>query len=260
MMKRRRSYELPASLIAVLAITAGYVYLARGEVPRPASLLGHALGVVGFLMMVSTETLYSLRKRLPGFSVGPLRGWLQVHIFTGIVGPYLVLLHTGGKFHGLAGVAALLTVLMVVSGFVGRYLYTAVPRTQEGAEVAIRQLEDQLVHADRLLRALSCQGLAAAPPRPSWLLVLGRGLLRWRQRRRVRRAVQDLDVASRVQAPQLEALLAERYRLQVQIASLAPTRWLLALWHAAHVPLGVVLFTLAFIHIGAALYYATFLR
>ena len=38
------------------------------------------------------------------------------------------------------------------------------------------------------------------------------------------------------------------------------TRRLLALWHVFHVPLGVALFTLAFIHIGAALYYATFSR
>jgi NADPH-dependent 2,4-dienoyl-CoA reductase/sulfur reductase-like enzyme len=37
-------------------------------------------------------------------------------------------------------------------------------------------------------------------------------------------------------------------------------RRLLALWHVIHIPLGAVLFTLAFVHIGAALYYATFLK
>ena len=34
----------------------------------------------------------------------------------------------------------------------------------------------------------------------------------------------------------------------------------LALWHTLHVPLGAVMFTLAFIHIVAAVYYATLLR
>jgi len=35
---------------------------------------------------------------------------------------------------------------------------------------------------------------------------------------------------------------------------------LLALWHSVHIPLGLTLFTAAFIHIGAAIYYATLLR
>jgi hypothetical protein len=37
-------------------------------------------------------------------------------------------------------------------------------------------------------------------------------------------------------------------------------RRLLSLWHLFHIPLGLVLFTLAFIHVGGALYYAAFLK
>jgi hypothetical protein len=40
-------------------------------------------------------------------------------------------------------------------------------------------------------------------------------------------------------------------------------RWarrLLATWHTVHIPLGMVLFVTAFVHAGAALYYATLLR
>jgi hypothetical protein len=46
----------------------------------------------------------------------------------------------------------------------------------------------------------------------------------------------------------------------MQLQSLDATRRLLALWHVFHVPLTGVVFALAFIHILAALYYATFLR
>src|SRR5207302_3752695 len=98
--------------------------------------------------------LYSLRKRLPRFTLGRTRTWLQAHIFTGLVGSYLVLLHSAGKFNGLAGALSLLTVIMVASGFVGRYIYTAVPRTLDGAEVGARELEEQIAGADRQLRAL----------------------------------------------------------------------------------------------------------
>jgi hypothetical protein len=34
----------------------------------------------------------------------------------------------------------------------------------------------------------------------------------------------------------------------------------MALWHTLHVPLGLALFAAAFVHIGAAIYYATLLR
>ena len=130
--------ELIFSLIAIVAITGGYVYLAREEAPQPSGLLGHGLGIVGFLMMLSTETLYSLRKRLPRFTTWQMSTWLQIHIFTGIVGSYLVVLHSAWKFNGLAGVVTFLTVVIVVSGFVGRYIYTAVPRTLDGAELSVR--------------------------------------------------------------------------------------------------------------------------
>jgi hypothetical protein len=37
-------------------------------------------------------------------------------------------------------------------------------------------------------------------------------------------------------------------------------RRLMSLWHSIHIPLGVVLFVAAFVHIGGAIYYALLLR
>ena len=131
----RRHREMIAALVAVLAVTAVYAYLYSGALPRSGSLVGHAMGVVGMVLMLATETLYSLRKRARRVHVGRLRDWLSVHIFMGISGPYLVLLHTAWSFNGLAGVAMLLTVLVVISGFVGRYIYTLIPRSADGSEL-----------------------------------------------------------------------------------------------------------------------------
>jgi hypothetical protein len=36
---------------------------------------------------------------------------------------------------------------------------------------------------------------------------------------------------------------------------LATSRRILAIWHMLHVPLGLALFTLAFLHVGATIYY-----
>jgi hypothetical protein len=228
------------------------------------------MGIVGFVMMLSTETLYSLRKRLPNFHRGQMSTWLQAHIFTGIVGSYLVVLHSGWKFNGLAGLLTLLTVVTVVSGVVGRYIYTAVPRTLEGVEVAVADLEEQIAGADRRLQTLGVGAAQTAAltatmhPARGFFLVLGRPLVRWRQQRKLRRLVRKLvpklKPEPRATAGQLYKLLKERQGLQLQMNSLDATRRLLALWHMFHVPLSGALFTLAGIHIFAALYYATLMK
>lgn len=260
---RRPAPELLFAAIALVGITLWYGYQPADKC-KPSGLLGHGLGIVGFLLMLSAETLYTLRKRLRGFPRGQMSTWLQWHVFSGIVGAYLVLLHSAGKFNGLAGLLTLLTIIMVISGFVGRFIYTAVPRTLDGVEVAARELEERIAGTNRQLHALGLPlwgtpalGVAADLPASGWQLVLGRTWLRWQQQRRLRRALRNLQVVSRPKSAQLQQLLVERYRLQLQVNSLAATRDLLALWHLFHVPLGVVLFTLAFIHIGAALFYAT---
>jgi hypothetical protein len=184
-----KNKELWLASIAIVAISAvyGLVLWQTRTIPPAGELFGHLLGIFGFVLMLMTETLYSLRKRSRSARWGRMADWLQFHIFTGIVGPYMVLLHTSWKFHGLAGVTTALTVIIVLSGFVGRYIYTRIPRTLDGVEIA------------------SPDG-------------------------------------------------------QFQAAALSTARRALAIWHAVHIPIGMALFTAAFIHIGAALYYATLLR
>ena len=184
-----KNKELWLSLLAALIITAIYaivVYWYRA-IPAAAGLFGHLIGIVGFLLMLLTETLYSFRKRSRKGRWGTMQSWLQFHIFTGLVGPYMVLLHTSWKFNGLAGATTLLTVIIVISGFIGRYIYTRIPRSLDGLEVS----------------------------------------------------------ASGAQA---------------QAAGLVRARRMLSIWHAIHIPIGMALFIAAFIHIGAALTYATLLR
>jgi hypothetical protein len=261
------AYELILALVAIAAITAGYMGLAQHGAPQPSSFWGHTLGIVGFLMMLSTETLYSLRKRVPSFHLGRMSLWLQAHIFTGLVGAYLVFLHAAWKFHGLAGALALLTGVVVVSGIVGRYIYTAVPRTLEGVEVAFAELEDKIAGADQRLQKLGGDRLrqavmvAAAPVSTrGWFIVLARPFLRRRQRRRWQRLLSRLDETNRGRLQELQTALSERQRLQMQVDSWDATRRMLALWHMFHVPLSGALFTLAFIHIFAALYYGTLMK
>jgi hypothetical protein len=185
----RSGRELWAALLACACMGGLYaaVTIATQEIPPASELFGHSIGIVGFLMMIMTETLYSLRKRSRVARWGRMADWLQFHIFTGIVGPFMVLLHSSWKFNGLAGIVTMMTLVVVVSGFIGRYIYTRIPRSADGMEMA--------------------------------------GMLS-----------------------------------DVQKQAIANARRLLVLWHTIHIPIGMALFTAAFIHILGALYYATLLR
>lgn len=264
--------ELWLAFIAILAITMLYLFVVvtQGGAPAASEFFGHSLGVLGFALMLMTETLYSLRKRSRSARWGRMSDWLQFHIFTGLVGPYLVLLHTSWKFNGLAGVVMLMTAIVVASGFIGRYIYTAIPRSADGIELEAGELqrlvEETELELQRLLETrpriepeLAARALPEAAGKAAlaapWVIV-GRWAGRWRGWL----AKRALQPANRIQIDRLERLSSRRSRLRRQVASLARARKMLSLWHSLHVPIGLALFTAAFIHIGAAIYYATLLR
>jgi hypothetical protein len=149
----RNAIELWLAFLAAILITGLYalVVVLTREIPAASDFFGHSLGIFGFLLMLMTETLYSLRKRMRTVRFGRMSRWLQFHIFTGLVGPYMVLLHTSWKFNGLAGVTTLLTVVIVISGFVGRYIYTRIPRTADGNVVEGSLSAEALKRARRLM-------------------------------------------------------------------------------------------------------------
>lgn len=152
----RTSKELIFAFVTCLVVAAcyGVVLFFTREIPAAGGFYGHMLGIVGFVFMLLTETLYSLRKRTRSARWGRMADWLQFHIFTGIVGPFMVLLHTSWKFSGLAGITLLLTGVIVFSGFIGRYIYTRIPRNADGIEdpglVGAMQA-GALAHARRLM-------------------------------------------------------------------------------------------------------------
>jgi hypothetical protein len=184
MLRGNRELWLAFVTIILITVVYGLVVLYTREIPPASEIFGHGMGIVGFILMLMTETLYSLRKRSRSVRWGRMSFWLKFHIYTGLVGPYMVLLHSSWKFHGLAGATSLLTLIIVVSGFIGRYIFTRIPRTMDGLEIEGTLSQEALKQARRLL----------------------------------------------------------------------------ALWHTIHIPIGMALFTSAFVHIGAALYYATFLK
>jgi hypothetical protein len=218
---RYNNRELWLALLAMLLISLlyGFVVVDLKRIPPASDFFGHMIGVVGFILMLATETLYSLRKRSRSARWGRMSTWLSFHIFTGIVGPYMVLLHTSWKFNGLAGAVTLMTLIVVASGFIGRYIYTSIPRTADGFEAESGAIESEIAAIQATLQTLGA-----------------------------------------TQISRIKALQKQQAALRRQAASLATARRMLSLWHTVHIPIGMALFATAFVHIFAALYYATFLH
>ncbi len=275
MLQQPSNIELWIAFGINVVITLIYlgVVLWTGSIPAASDVFGHSLGIIGFILMLMTETLYSLRKRARKARWGRTSWWLKFHIVTGLVGSYMVLLHSAWKFQGLAGVLMLLVGIVVLSGFIGRYIYTAIPRTAEGyvaqeqmLEAEMRKVEAEinrwLAARDEATRrlALNLERLAEAHAGRSWWLLWGRWLDELRYRWEWWKEVRHVHRQARREFRQLERLLARQRQLRRQRQMAALARRALAWWHAFHVPLGMAMFTLAFIHICAALYYATLMK
>jgi hypothetical protein len=271
---RQSNGELWAAFVAILLITLVYLFAMSqlGGIPAASGLFGHGIGILGFILMLMTEVLYSWRKRSRSARWGKMSAWLRFHIFTGLVGPYMVLLHSSWKFNGLAGIVMLLTVIIVLSGIVGRYIYTAVPRTADGIEIEASELERQIAMIEGALqkwresqpevaRALA-RSLQGDPQRlgNSVLAVFGRAFAEAGHQLRFWQARRKIQSRYRAQAAELENLIRRKRTLQRQVSSLIMARRLLSLWHAVHIPIGVALFSTAFVHMIGAIYYATLLR
>ncbi len=271
---QRSNRELWYAFFAMVGITALYLFVVvkLNRIPAASEFFGHSLGIFGFILMLMTEKLYSWRKRSRSARWGRMSAWLRFHIFTGLVGPYMVLLHSSWKFNGLAGIVTLLTIIIVVSGIIGRYIYTAIPRTPEGVEVEAYELERQIrLVEERLQQWASSSDQTTQQlvrrmsnlPDPAGTPILGvlaRRLYEWDYRFQWWREKRRLNAAARAQANQLQKLFDRQRALRRQVASIAVMRRLLSLWHTVHIPIGMALFVSAFIHIGAAIYYATLLR
>jgi hypothetical protein len=269
-----KNRELWLAFLAIILITLLYLGAAAyfGSIPAARGFFGHSLGILGFLLMLVTETAYSLRKRSRSARWGRMAAWLQFHIFTGLVGPYMVLLHSAWKINGLAGVVLLLTVIIVVSGFIGRYIFTAVPRTADGVEIQARELGRQVALVKEELRMLAAaqpdaaQALGArlqAQPGAqvsSTSLVFNRFFTDLADRIAWEREKRAMHAELRARTAQLKSLADQERAIRRQLDSLAAARRMLAVWHTVHIPIGMALFTAALVHIAGAIYYATLLH
>lgn len=141
--------------IAVILVIAGYgfsyytlpmqqrPFSPKHEALRPGGPIGIRLGMLGVLMFFLIY-LYPIRKRWVWLSrQGNSRHWLDFHIVLGAAAPVVIAFHSSFKFGNIAGMAFWSMLAVTLSGFVGRYLYSQIPRSLNEAELTMKELQDR---------------------------------------------------------------------------------------------------------------------
>ena len=123
---KERERVVVASVFGVLMF-AWLGFLVHRSPRFAGSGVGAVFGIAGAVLLL-TPLAYTLVKRIPFLRtrVTPhvsLQTWMTVHVYTGILGPLLGIIHTGHKFDSWLGITlTAVMLLVVVSGFIGRYL------------------------------------------------------------------------------------------------------------------------------------------
>ncbi len=225
---------------------------------------GYALGIVGLTCLVALLG-YSVRKRRR--AAGGARGlasWFRTHMVLGIVGPTAILFHSNFQLGSFNSSVALLSMLLVAaSGYVGRFLYARIHRGLFGERRALAELEtdrEEGFGAVERVADLLPELVPVLETHERWALDRAPGLigslLRFftvgpRSRALHRRCVRGLRASGRADMAFLESALLEYLNAAVRVAQFSAWERLFALWHAIHLPLAVLLFAAATVHVVA---------
>jgi hypothetical protein len=194
---------------------------------------------------------------------------LDIHIYFGVIGPLFIVLHTSFKVQGLVAVSFWSMVLVALSGYFGRYLYSHIPRNIQGNELSLHEIEQELTELrERLVarfriddtdsRKLQNLLELSAPDEKSGafasLITLWIGdLMKPMVKRNMRRRVRQMLPLPHHQLQEFVNLLFEHALLSRRIAVLGQVQRVFHYWHVVHKPFAIIMYMVMGIHIAVAM-------
>jgi len=236
------------------------------EALKPSGFIGHGAGMLGSFFMLIGVFGYMARKRFRSLSrLGVLKHWLEFHIFLCTLGPVLVLYHTAFKFGGLVAVSFWSMVAVVISGIMGRFIYLQIPRTIEGREMSLNELNTKkagfyahlqhqfplgndffsflnkaFVSADELYKGSFFSRVVQR-------IKFERQLIRSIKSELKNRGISRRDFKKIVKFIHAEIVLSRR------ISWLSTMQNYLRYWHVAHLPFALIMLVIMIVHVAVAI-------
>lgn len=219
---------------------------------KPSGIQGQGLGIVGTFLILFGVGIYILRKRYNFLSrFIRLKYLLEFHIFLCTVGPIMVLFHTAFKFGGMVSIAFWSMTAVVLSGVLGRFIYNQIPRTIEGRELSIGELNNMktdltvTLHQkynlesntiDIIADLMNDENTNDSRKKLGYLKrVLGR---------------KDIDQKDR---REILGIAKKEFVLTRKIARLQKMQKLFKYWHVIHMPFAIIMLVVVIIHVAVTL-------
>lgn len=253
-------------------------YSDKYEELKPGGSIGLKLGVLGTVLFFIIF-LYALRKVIPWLGRwGTAKHWMDFHVIAGVTAPVIIAFHASFKFRGIAGFAFWIMLAVALSGIVGRYLYSQIPRSLNAAELSLSELhlsEQELSEALLGQSVYSAEQLSRVMHVPSAEHIRRIGVLRavgemiavdvglpfrvaglrrtscgFRTRLL---SVGGLFSSGNSEIEEIVHLVRQKASLSKRVVFLGQTQRLFHLWHVIHRPFSYAFAVLAVIHIAVVM-------
>ena len=256
-----------------LSALAGFAYGFHEPSTKPygGTPLGYTLGTIAALLVLWL-LWFGVRKRQYRSRLGSVQGWLSAHVYLGTALVVIATLHTGFELgwnvHGLAYV---LMVLVVASGFYGVFMYLRVPgamtanlgdETVESmllrmADIDKDMRETALSLPDALFKVVERSIVATRLGGSVFRVVSGRdrGCPTARAARELPELAKTLTGEAANVNREVYTLLLEKNELLARARRAMRHKAILDLWLYFHVPLSVALLAALAVHVVTVFVY-----
>jgi hypothetical protein len=147
-------------------------------------------------------------------------------------------------------------VAVVLSGVIGRFIYIQIPRTIEGRELSLHELDDIKRKTNRQLRTtiILDESIYELLDNYSGEKSNGMGGIIWRSRKEkiaIRKLKTELKLQNVPKNKTLEVLqlYKDQISLKKRIERLVTMQNLFKYWHVAHLPFALVMLVIMIIHV-----------
>jgi len=229
---------------------------------KPSGVMGHGLGIIGTLLILIGVTMYIARKRSKFLSrFGRLKYWLEFHIFLCTLGPIMVLFHTAFKFGGIVSIAFWSMVAVVLSGVIGRFIYIQIPRSIEGRELSLAEIQNSKASLNITLNNIhnftsedikiieeythvDSSQLGFSP-----MDILNNYLETNSKINELNQYLSAKSISKKDQKT-IVKIVKQEININKKIARLQLMQKLFKYWHVAHLPFALIMLVIVLIHIG----------
>ncbi|MBK6545674.1 MAG: hypothetical protein IPO78_04135 [Saprospiraceae bacterium] len=233
---------------------------------KPSGAFGHGLGIIGTLLIIIGVFGYMARKKYKTLAkLGRLKYWLEFHIFLCSLGPVMILFHTAFKFGGIVSVSFWSMVAVVASGVIGRFIYVQIPRSIEGRELSLVEVQAMKTNIGDILRGqynmdeLNCQVIldsTKAPSDPRNGNFFSGIFQKYMQDRKALFNIKQTLKQNELPGPEYKnvvKMIRNEISLNNKITRLQTMQKIFRYWHVAHLPFALVMLIIMIIHVAVTL-------